>query len=211
MGTKTKENFETFFVSLFYFDAMVTAKKYMHKLKINSNQRGVIKSLIKWRLEQKKDPKMNEYLYQTFDAYTKNKKQIEIDYYYLSRAKESMYNLIVHSLEKGAKPNDENDTVNLFRPELGKIFQNVKTVHINTGNITQYYSFQFPFSLIAFLRLLQPTNWQKVIIKAEGANNWISELWKASESSIKNQYYSANYDIECFEKDEESELVIDKY
>merc|ERR1712228_916667 len=81
--TKTKTNFETFFVSLFYFDAMVTAKAHLDDLKINNNQRGVIKSLIKWRLEQKKDPKMNEYLYQTFDAYTKNKKQIEIDYYYL--------------------------------------------------------------------------------------------------------------------------------
>merc|ERR1712228_1153518 len=81
--TKTKENFKTFFVSLFYFDAMVTAKAGMNNLKINSNQSGVIKSLIKWRLEQKKDSKMNEYLYQTFDAYTKNKKQIEIDYYYL--------------------------------------------------------------------------------------------------------------------------------
>merc|ERR1712228_848443 len=183
--TKTKENFETFFVSLFYFDAMVTAKSGMIKLKINSNQRGVIKSLIKWRLEQKKDPKMNEYLYQTFDAYTKNKKQIEINYYYLSFARESMYNLIVHSLEYGAKPKHENDTVNLLRlEELGKIFQNVKTVHIG------YNRSQYPFSLIAFLRLIQSTKWQQVIIKAYGANNWISELWKASGSFIKNQYFS---------------------
>merc|ERR1712228_872629 len=131
MGTKT--NFETFFVSLFYFDAMVTAKGGMWRLKVNSNQIGVIKSLIKWRLEQKKDLKMNEYLYQTFDAYTKNKKQIEIDLYYLSKAKESMHNLIVHSLEKGVKPKNENDTVNLLRPELREIFQNVKTVYIHAG------------------------------------------------------------------------------
>merc|ERR1712228_490105 len=143
--TKTKETFETFFVSLFYFDAMVTAKNEMDLLKINKNQRGVIKSLIKWRLGQKKDPKMNEYLYQTFDAFTKNKKQIEIDYYYLSKAKESMYNLIVHSLEKGTKPKEENDTVNLVRSELAKIFQHVKTLHIDAG----YEDNQYPFSLIA--------------------------------------------------------------
>merc|ERR1712228_38342 len=205
--TKTRENFETFFVSLFYFDAMVTAKQGMNNLKINSNQRGVIKSLIKWRLEQKKDPKMNEYLYQTFDAYTKNKKQIEINLFYLNDAKESMYNLIVHSLEKVAKPKDENDCVNILQPELPKIFPNVKTVHIDAG----YYDYKFPFSLIAFLRLIKSTKWQHVIIKAKGYNNWISELWKASESSIKNEYYAASYNIEYVEKGKVSELIIDKY
>merc|ERR1712228_62663 len=187
--TKSKKNFETFFVSLFYFDAMVTAKRGMDDLKINSNQRGVIKSLIKWRLGQKKDPKMNEYLYQTFDAYTNRKKQIEIDFLYLSDAKESMYNLIVHSLEEGAESKDENDTVNLLLPELGKIFQNVKSVHIDAG----WGDDQFPFSLFAFLRLVQATKWQQVTIKATGANNWISVLWKASKSFIEKQYNANNY------------------
>merc|ERR1712228_579833 len=128
-------------------------------------QIGVIKSLIKWRLEQKKDPKMNEYLYQTFDAYTKNKKQIEINLFNLSYAKESMYNLIVHSLERWGNPN-ENDCINLVRSELGTIFRNVKTVHIDAGN--KHVHDQYPFSLIAFLRLIQSTKWQKVTIKAKG-------------------------------------------
>lgn len=205
--TKTKTNFETFFVALFYFDAMVTATSAMSSLKINSNQRGVIKSLIKWRLEQKKDPKMNEYLYQTFEAYTKNKKQIEIDLWNLGQAKESMYNLIVHSLEQDTKPKDENDTVNLLRPELAKIFQNVKTVHIDTASAWG----QYPFSLIAFLRLIQSTKWQHITIKAYGGNNWISALWKASESSIKNQFYSASYDIGYDHDEDGSQLVIEKY
>merc|ERR1712228_156093 len=173
---------------------------------------GVIKSLIKWRLEQKKDTKMNEYLYQTFDAYTKNKKQIEINLWNLSDAKESMYNLIVHSLEERAKPKNENDCINLLRPELGKIFQNVKTVHIDAGCVV----YQFPFSLIAFLRLIQSTNWQQITIKTTGDNNCISELWKASESCIKNEYYSSSYDIQCVEKNGnygeiESVLLIEKY
>merc|ERR1712228_874399 len=130
-------------------------------------------------------------LYQTFDAYTKNKKQIEINLGYLNYAKESMYNLIVHSLEKGAQPKDDNDTVNLVRSELATTFQNVKTVHIDAG----LYSEQYPFSLIAFLRLIQSTKWQQVTIKAEGANNWISELWQASGSSIENQYNSGGYEL----------------
>merc|ERR1712228_212799 len=103
-------------------------------------------------------------------AYTKNKKQIEINLDYLRFAKESMYNLIVHSLEKGAKPKDENDCINLLQPDLGKIFQNVQIVYINASD--------YPFSLIAFLRLIQSTKWQKVIIEAYGDNNWISVLWK---------------------------------
>merc|ERR1712228_150174 len=151
--------------------------------------------------------------YQTFDAYTKNKKQIEINLFNLSYAKESMYNLIVHSLERWGNPN-ENDCINLVRSELGTIFRNVKTVHIDAGN--KHVHDQYPFSLIAFLRLIQSTKWQKVTIKAKGPNNWISVLWKASESSIKNEYYSASYDIQCVEKNRKynaikSELLIEKY
>merc|ERR1712228_41324 len=144
----------------------------------------------------KKDSKMNEYLYQTFDAYTKNKKQIEIHLWFLNDAKESMYNLIVHSLKKNAKPKDDNDRVNILQSELAKIFPNVNTVHIHAG----YYGDYYPFSLIAFLRLLQMTKWQKVVIKAEGQNNWISVLWKSS------QYDANNYHIRYDEK--ESSLFI---
>merc|ERR1712228_1080522 len=180
----------------------VTGKGGMYKLKINSNQRGVIKSLIKWRSEQKKDPKMNEYLYQTFDAYTKHKKQIEIYLNCLSDAKESMRNLIVHSLKYGAKPKDDNDRMNILQPELAKIFPNVQTVHIYAG----LRSHQYPFSLVAFLRLLQMTKWQKIVIKAEGDNNWISVLWKSSQSTIEKQYDAHNYHIRHDE--EESSLFI---
>lgn len=90
----------------------------------------------------------------------------------------------------------------MLQEDLGKIFQNVKTVYINAS--------QFPFSLITFLRLMQSTKWQHVTIKARGDDNWISSLWKASESSIKNQYYSARYDIEYNDEDG-SKLVIEKY
>merc|ERR1712228_1029709 len=113
---------------------------------------------------------------------------------------------------ENAKPKNENDTVNLLRPEFGKTFPNVRTVYINGS----FSDSQYPFSLIGFLRLIQSTKWQKVTIKATGPNNWISVLWKASESSIKNEYYSASYDIQCVEKNRKynaikSELLIEKY
>merc|ERR1712228_1169382 len=103
-------------------------------------------------------------------------------------------------LEKGAKPKDENDRVNILQPDLAKIFSNVKTVYMHTG---WKQHGQYPFSLIAFLRLLQMTKWQKILIMTSESedDDWISAVWKVEGSSIEKEYFSAHYNIEYVEND----------
>merc|ERR1712228_894972 len=110
-------------------------------LKPGKNAKGVINHLFKYKLGQKPEPKMDNYLYETFDGYTQNKEHIEINLWYLSEAKESMRKLIIHSIQKG-----DNEKTNLLKNDICAIFPNVKTVHIDAANRS--------FSLIGFLSVL---------------------------------------------------------
>merc|ERR1712228_686642 len=148
-----------------------------------------IEHLFKWKMGQNPEPKMNNYLYETFEAFIRNKEHIMIDLYYLNRAKESMYKLIMHSIEEHDELKDDTDETNLVRCEFATIFQKAKTVLIDAGSGDDQYS----FSLIGFLSVLQASQWQNVTIKGK----WISDLWKSSKrASIEKEYQSKNYQME---------------
>merc|ERR1712130_994020 len=112
----------------------------------------------------------------------------------LSDAKSFMYKLIVHSLEKGKQPKNDNDEINLLRPEIAKLFPNVKNVNIDAGTKDK----QYPFSLIALLGLIQMTNWHQLTITATGEKkknikDWISVFWISNRSMIEKEYKAAGY------------------
>merc|ERR1712228_161273 len=153
--------------------------------------KGIFNHLFQYKLGQKPEPKMGSYLYETFDAYTRNKEHIMINLDYLSQAKESMYKLIIHSIEEGEDIKADNNKTNLLKDDICAIFTNIKTVHIDAGS---GYS-QFSFSLIGFLSVLQASEWEKVTIEGK----WISKLWKAFGTSIQQKYNSANYSIKPLE------------
>merc|ERR1712228_555751 len=124
MGLQTKQNFESFIKPLYYLDAMITAKNFtFSNFKPGKNAKGVLKHLFKWKMGQNPEPKMDNYLYETFEAFIRNKEQIMIDLANLNLAKESMYKLIMHSIKHGAQSKDESDKTNLIRYELASILQ----------------------------------------------------------------------------------------
>merc|ERR1712228_275530 len=86
----TKQNFAQFIAPLYYLDAMLTAKLFMSSLNPGKNAKGIIEHLFKYKLGQNPEPKMDSYLYETFDGYTRNKEHIMINFYNLRNAKESM-------------------------------------------------------------------------------------------------------------------------
>merc|ERR1712228_122903 len=180
---QTKQNFESFIKPLYYLDAMLTANDNMFDLKPGNNAKRVIEHFFKWKKGQNPQPKMDKYLYETFEAFIRNKEHIMINLWNLSHAKESMYKLIMHSIEGGKELKDDTDKTNLIRNEIAAIFQKAKTVHIIAG----YYS----FSLIGFLSVLQTSKWQKVTIKGK----WTSDLWKASAKNIAKQYDLCDYNV----------------
>jgi len=148
--TATKQNFSSFKGALFYVDAMVTAKANMDS-KIKQKQVNIIQSFWDWKLNEKTDHLLDDYIYRTFEAYTHGKKQIEIDFERLSSANKSMRSFIVRLLKEQKEPkDDDNDKSNLLNPDLAKLFPNVKSVYIVTGYIDSWTNEQYSFSLSAF-------------------------------------------------------------
>ena len=193
--TQTQQNFASFIGPLYYLDAMTTGSGgiietvEMYQLNPGKNAKGVIYHLFKYKLGQNPEPKMDKYLYETFDAFVRNKEHIFINLEYLRRAKESMYKLLMHSIEKGDEFKDDSDETNLIRPACATIFKKTKTLYI----VASFYS----FSLIGFLSVLQLSEWQKVTIAAY----WASKLWGSSKRvAIEKEYQSKNYKI-AFEKE----------
>merc|ERR1712228_1144662 len=74
---ETKQNFESFIATLYYLDAMITGAVRFPKYP--KNAKGVINHLFKYKLGQNPEPKMDSYLYETFDGYTRNKEHIIIN------------------------------------------------------------------------------------------------------------------------------------
>merc|ERR1712228_871503 len=99
--------------------------------KYTKNAKGVINHLFQYKLGQNPEPKLDNYLYETFDAFVRNKEHIVIDLDYLSDGKESMYKLIMHSIEYKNELKDDSDKTNLIRPvfaSISSIFSKGKTL-----------------------------------------------------------------------------------
>eukprot|EP01084_Bolivina_argentea_P226785 383034_1 len=129
----------------------------MGGLDISSSEIKVIKELFSWKRGQSFSQKLDQYVYQTFDAFLKHKKQIVIDLYQLGEAKtKDMIDLILYSLEKGTKERSYDDKTNLLRSETIGIFTNVKKVVIDTWD-------NYCISLAELLSLVSKTEWEQVI------------------------------------------------
>merc|ERR1712228_871055 len=192
---KTKQNFSNFIAPLYYLDAMITGAYDFPKYP--KNAKGVIDHLFQYKLGQNPEAKMDNYLYETFDAFVQNKEHIVIDLLFLRNAKESMYKLITHSIEQGEELKDDSDKTNLIQSVFAAIFKKAETVYIDATLCS--------FSLIGFLCVLQESEWQKVIIKA----GWISDLWQSSKRAcIEQKYSSKMYKISHVEKNEHIVVVV---
>ena len=180
---KTAQNFMNFIKPLYYFDALLTGKGWMDRLKISNDQVDVIKSLIDWKLGKQSSAGFDEYVLRTFEAYTRNKKQIEIRLLQLRKSSKSMRQLIFHSLQEYKQPKDKNDKTNLLRADIAKLFPNVNTVHIS--------AILCSFSLFGLMRVIHETQWKQIIVKG----SWLLESWESNKQAIEEEY-AADYNFE---------------
>lgn len=162
---------------MYFFDGMTSTRK------ISSH----IEHLLDYKLGKAIDKTMDSYVYEMFDAYCKNKKNIDICLRRAGRA-QHFSNLLMHSYEydKDVYLRKDTDKTNIIRPVLSKIFRNAVKVQINASNCS--------FSLIGFLDVLKTSNWQRVEIGGE----WVEELAQSfiwEWERIKKQYESNNYKI----------------
>merc|ERR1712228_247340 len=183
--------------------------------KYTKNAKGVIHHLFQYKMGQNPEPKMDNYVYETFDAFVRNKEHIVINLNYLRQyAKESMYKLIVHSIEENNELKDDSDKTNLIRPIFAAIFKKIQTMHIDASSFSFSSASHLgmtlcnSFSLIGFLSVLQASEWQKVTIRGE----WISKLWQSSKRAfIEKRYKSSNYKITFDKYSDALSIVLSQY
>merc|ERR1712174_30197 len=105
-----------------YLDGMITGNQYLTSFERDKNGKKLIEQLFEYQMTQKKNAKLNKYIYECFDAFVKNKECLVLDFTYLSFAKDYMHQMIVHGIKRNHVPKDENDKTNLIRSELVSIF-----------------------------------------------------------------------------------------
>eukprot|EP01084_Bolivina_argentea_P306569 529775_1 len=132
--------------------------------------------------------KYDKYIYDSFDCFVLNKKQIilDLDTLYDEKKKgNKMMDLIMNKMEENdmilETPNFRNDTddTNFPDKQIFGVFKNVKKLIIKSTRADGYYC--YTYSLILLLSLIESTSVEKVIVKAVVWNNsWLSLLWKRS-------------------------------
>eukprot|EP01084_Bolivina_argentea_P150987 263599_1 len=182
---KTQQNFGVFMRPLFYLDAMITAAIDIEDIEARPGDKKILSSLLKWKLKQKTKLKFNKYIYNTFDCFCQNKREISLDLHALSKANGKMVNLIL----------DKND---LPRKQIFDIFENAKHIVIQSSDYNGWISYELP--LLKLLSLLESISFEQVIVKTTRGlfepDSWISSLWLSSSwRNIREKYTEKNFNI----------------
>eukprot|EP01083_Nonionella_stella_P290770 989358_1 len=152
------------------------------------------------------EKRFDDYIYSTFDVFTRSKKQIVLDLGQLrhnarDNASKKLLNLLMNPLDKRDVEKEEevkrecDDLRNLWKPQIFEIFKNVKSVVV----ITTYDDGSYSISMDALLSLIQLVSLDKVILKArvyEDNKTWIEDVWCSASETLIKQYGDANYSIE---------------
>eukprot|EP01084_Bolivina_argentea_P261712 442398_1 len=103
----------------------------------------MLDSLMKWKLGQNAHKKYPQYIYDTFDCFSKHKKQIRLHLRWSTEMNKDMKNLVMHDIEESTKERERLDTTNLFRKTILDIFENVKSIRIHCTNEMGKYGYSF--------------------------------------------------------------------
>merc|ERR1712228_604067 len=156
-----------FVEAIFYFDLLLTGADLEH-IKTNKNDFLIIQALINQSLKKDTNVILPPFICDCFEAFTQNKKQINLNVLYLEEYGDKRFNdLLFHSLHKVEYkkefPRNDDDPRNLVRSEMLSIFPNVETLIIQSTGNNGYDSFSF--SLMALLsHVLNQCNLNQIII-----------------------------------------------
>eukprot|EP01084_Bolivina_argentea_P261715 442403_1 len=154
----------------------------------------MLDSLMKWKLGQNAHKKYPQYIYDTFDCFSKHKKQIRLYFHHLNQMKnKDMISLVMHDIEESTKERERLDTTNLFRKTILDIFENVQSIRIICWNSMARYGYSF--SLLRLLTLIESYGIQQVIITVAWLKGELDVDLKKWVSNVKEQYQQKRYKI----------------
>ena len=209
---KEKLNLQKQITAITSLDNMISENvHYDNEILGNIKYGMVIKHLFDYTLGRTDEMKYNPYLYKTFRCFADHKKKVHlrIERIYHSPKSEWLINVIFYDLVNKEMQKDEDifswievdneDNDNLLQPQFFGVFKNLEELEID--------AWFFPFSLFAFLSLLENTSINKVTIRNYAA------AWSALSSSqefdqIKGKYADKQFGISFNE--ECDELIIAK-
>ena len=142
----------------------------------------VLKHLIN-HYNENDDKIIDDYIYDTFDCFVKNKQEIYIRMFNLNqKVYSSIRSIFWHPLEMGWwKARSKEDKTNLFKKELFQIFKFTKKLTLNYNN---YYQ----ISLWSLLSIIKTTSLEQIILK-KGFEDYIFS------SDLRKEYIESGYEI----------------
>ena len=166
-------NLESAIGAITALDNIISNKIYgrIHTISSASGYGSKLSVLFDSALRGTKGKKLNQYVFDTFLCFAKNKTKIDINIDKLASyvQDKALVNLVFHEVDKNDDETKEENLKNLIRPQMFQIFDNVQEIAIDTGG---YYK----FSASRFLSLIENTkinkasgiSWQGVDVRAKG-------------------------------------------
>eukprot|EP01083_Nonionella_stella_P007447 21530_1 len=134
----TKQNFKIIIHCLVYLDTFLSGGK-MYDMEVTEDEVFILECLMNGFLNPNETEKrFDDYIYSTFDVFTRSKKQIVLDLGQLrhnarDNASKKLLNLLMNPLDKRDVEKEEevkrecDDLSNLWEPQIFEIFKNVKS------------------------------------------------------------------------------------
>ena len=232
---KDNVNYDKYFKSMYYFDAMLTSTFMKKKAKVRDQDRVILSNLIKYRLSPEFVNNYPNYINQTFCAYCNNKLQICINITDLKQYFEKIKDLVVEELVQLTIDDDDDipyNDKNIFKSIIFSIFPNLKhVILITTGwSLTgEYEEYKINISyLISLLFKLLSLHNNKIKTTIRAYHNykikvdkqedfitervyvdssWISKQWIKMEETHQQQHYISFKQQSV--KDKRGEMITD--
>lgn len=193
-----KKNYEQNFRSLYYFDAIITGMDIGDKRakKIRSPDAAILSQFIKSKLNDNKIESMPKYMMETFQNYASQKTQLTINLIYMERYFEKIGSLIMQNIS--TEPSDPSK-VNLLKPILFLLFQNVTSIVLITAGVKDQNYCQYIVNIPHLLKTIRTAfSWKreiKIMLRAAHKtkenvatwderiphNEWVGETWIQTE------------------------------
>eukprot|EP01084_Bolivina_argentea_P096069 172714_1 len=194
------QNFELFFGAMYMFNCMVNGIWTGHgEIKPTKTEKKIIKTLLDFKLGVIASTPFDKYIENTFTLFCNIQNHILISLHRLHNDFKSLKHLIV---SETVRSNEENESQNLCKPLIFKLFENAS--HITIYATDSMWGFQYRFSLISLLNVINTSlTWTKITIKGAWDDDvcpWFSTLWLSNSEALTANYKENNYLISLHQK-----------
>ena len=218
---ENNRNFKKTMDTFFALDSMLNGQQM--PIKLSKKEEGKLIDLLKYALNVSTMKKFDQYIQNTFQSYIKNKKNIILDLCWFDHesVNKNIRKVIMNPLEEGDIIRDDGDMTNLFKLDMLKIFENVKTIKM----ILCYFEGEtYVVSLVSILIILESFSLDKLtLVIADFSESFEYELEREIERveklyaitpELEKKYNEQNYDIKIVHKtgenNEKSWCIIEK-